>query len=136
MNFCSILRYKKVLIVEDDPRIREIYGFELEDHEVLIDNAENGKLAYQMILNGNYDAVITDVRMPKGNGIELLISLYNAKLRKQPVKIVISGYTDLDKQKAVDLGAYAYFPKPFDFNQLIACLKQAFLEAQNDRKSA
>ena len=62
----------KILVVDDEPDLRELLAdeFEYAGHKPFL--ASNGKEAYDLCTNEEFDAVISDVRMPGGDGIELL----------------------------------------------------------------
>lgn len=107
----------KILVVDDEPDLRDVISsrFELEGCEVTL--AENGKAAIDVMKAKKFDAVVTDVRMPNTNGIELLDAIKDNG--DQAAVILISGFTDLEPQDALDRGAKALLIKPFDLDDII-----------------
>lgn len=108
---------KKILVIEDDNDLREMvvdtlksWGFETEE-------AENGKIGLEKIEKNRYSLVITDIRMPKLDGLSLLKTLKKHN-RKIPV-IVITGYPSLDSAvESLNYGADFYLPKPINMKDL------------------
>ena len=107
----------KILVVDDEPDLRDVISsrFELEGCEVTL--AENGQSAIDAMKAHRFDAVITDVRMPGRNGIELLDAIKDNG--DQTAVILISGFTDLEPEDALNRGAKALLIKPFDLDDII-----------------
>jgi DNA-binding NtrC family response regulator len=107
----------KILVVDDEPDLRDVISsrFELEGCEVTL--AENGQSAIDAMKAKQFDAVVTDVRMPGRNGIELLDAIKDNG--DQTAVILISGFTDLEPQDALNRGAKALLIKPFDLDDII-----------------
>lgn len=103
---------KTLLLVDDEPDLREILRLEFEGAGWHVLEAENGKRAFDIFLENSIDAVITDVRMPGGNGIQLLENI-KSRNKKIPV-LVVTGFTDVLEQEALDKGALSIIKKPFD----------------------
>lgn len=122
----SALKGKKILIVDDEPDLRELLAEEFLHHGCEILEAANGQLALECVLRNKIDVVISDVRMPDMNGTHLL-----EKIRERdPVKphvFLLTGYADIDSKEAIKKGAKALFLKPIDWQKLVAqieeCLK-------------
>lgn len=112
---------KRILIVDDEPMLREVFSEMLAGPGLEIKEASGGDEAFQMLQNETFDLVISDVRMPKGDGISLLSNIKN-KLPNPPAVILCSGFSDLNSQKAKEMGAVELLEKPFDhdvFNDLV-----------------
>ena len=116
----------KILIIEDEPAIRrvlvKILAEEDKSHE--IDEAENGIEAINKIKKVSYDLIISDIKMPKVDGIEVLD--FSKKNTPETPVIMISGHGDLEL--AVDSmkkGAYDYISKPPDLNRLLTTVRNA-----------
>lgn len=116
----------KILIVDDEPWI--VYGIKaLVEWEELgfevIGEAYNGIAALEAILEKKPDAVITDIRMPGLNGIELIEQLNQSGIETKV--ILVSGYAEFEyAHKALNLGAFGYLLKQIDKNSLIAMLQK------------
>jgi CheY-like chemotaxis protein len=117
----SILEKKKILIVDDESMLREILRDVLEYEGALVQEAENGKVAMEIYRRDGFDAVVSDIRMPGGDGLELLGSLRKLDC-STPVVMLITGFSDLSHDAAYNLGADAVLSKPFDVNELLARL--------------
>lgn len=124
----------KVLIADDEPNIREglvhlidwnSYGF------VVAGLAINGLEALEFIQQENPDLLITDIRMPDMDGLELIeqIRTFNDSIRI----IVLSGYdTFYYAQKAIQYGAERYILKPIEEDELIECLEKIRRENEEE----
>lgn len=114
----------KILLVDDERAIRRTLKEILEYEKFEIDEAEDGEIGLEKILNNDYDAVILDVKMPKKDGIEVLEGMREAG-KDIPV-IVLSGHGNIDTAvEAVKKGAFDYIPKPPDLNRLLITLRNA-----------
>lgn len=108
---------KKILVVDDEP---DVVSTLIESLEVLgyrAEGARDGKEALKALKADNFDLVISDIRMPEKNGIDLLrdIKAGNPEL---PV-VIITGYTlAYPPEQAVREGADGYIAKPFRINQI------------------
>lgn len=109
---------KKILLVDDEPLLREcfveiIQGLGCEVHE-----AENGLEALIKIKNVEYDLVVTDIDMPVMNGVEFIQNARQLNY-KMPI-VVISGAARLSKDQLIQYGANKFVEKPIsDYNELI-----------------
>jgi CheY-like chemotaxis protein len=119
----------KILVVDDEPDLREIISsrFQMEGSHVTL--AENGESALKVLAVNDFDAVISDIRMPGGNGIELLEALQamqnNGTAKNLPAIILISGFSDLARKDALARGASALLVKPFDLDDMITAVSDA-----------
>ncbi len=68
---------RKILVVDDEQIIRESLSYVLSKEDYQVDEAENGKAAYEKLLETTYDLVITDLEMPEMKGTELLEKIRN-----------------------------------------------------------
>ena len=106
-----------ILIIEDDQRVSELIkrGLEEEGYEVTV--AYDGELGKKMALQNDYDLIITDIVLPKINGLELCKEVRAAKPSVPIIMLTALGTTD-DKIEGFDAGADDYLVKPFDFREL------------------
>lgn len=107
---------KTVLIVDDEQEIRELLKDEFEYYGAVVLEAANGKIAAEILEKQPSDFVVTDIRMPGGDGIELLRTI-KARTQSIPV-LVMSAFSDISKNEANQLGADAFFSKPFNLEKL------------------
>jgi two-component system response regulator PilR (NtrC family) len=116
---------KRILVVDDEQIIRESLSYVLRKEDYLVDEAENGKLAYKKILESSYDLVITDLEMPEMKGTELLERIRS--LSVQTATIVVTAYGSLETAiAALRSGASDYILKPVEFDELLIKVKKLF----------
>lgn len=114
----------KLLIVDEEKSIRSAMRDMLEFEEYEVDEAQNGTQGLDMIQNDNYDVVLCDIRMPNMEGLEMLSKAGN--LGKHTQFIMLSNLTDADLiDKATQLGAFDFLPKPSDLNRQMVSIKNA-----------
>jgi CheY-like chemotaxis protein len=106
-----------VLVVDDEPVLRELVAFILIDKGFQVLEAESGDAAYQLICKNDFDVVVSDVRMPNGSGVELLTRISNMTKRK-PMVFLVSGYSEISLEEARKLGARDLLNKPVDYDKL------------------
>ncbi len=116
---------KKILLVDDDPVIREVLAALFEGEQYEIEQAENGQVALQKVQDSFYDHIITDLSMPVMGGLELLENLQ--KLGVEAIITVISAHSELSSvSQAFKLGACDFIAKPFGSDQeILLTLRQA-----------
>ncbi len=114
---------KLILIVDDEPEIRELIASGFQSRGFRTAEADNGKNAYERFVSEQADAVVTDVRMPGGDGIELLTRVKT--LRPEVPVFLVTGFCDLATDDALKLGAEALFSKPFSRLKLIEAVIEA-----------
>jgi DNA-binding NtrC family response regulator len=126
---------QKILIVEDEKAIsgvlQSILSDELPDYEFII--AEDGLEGFKQIEKEDFALVVSDIKMPKVSGTELLSQAL--QIKPDTTFVMISGHADIDT--AVDClkaGAYDFISKPIDINRLITSVKNA-LDRRNLQKS-
>lgn len=106
----------KILVVDDEADLCEVFSKILSDEGHQIDVAENGLIALQKLEHADYDLIFLDVLMPRMEGREVLEAI---RKRSQTPVVIISAYLSGDKEKeAMKLGAAACFHKPFDMKQV------------------
>ena len=124
----------KILLVEDEASIRRVLGSILseEDKSYQIEEATNGQEAMDMIDKTDYDLVLCDIKMPKKDGLEVLLE---AKALKPALRIVmISGHGDLETAvQAMKMGAFDYIAKPPDLNRLLTTVRNALTSTPEEK---
>ncbi|WP_406968335.1 two-component regulator propeller domain-containing protein [Flavisericum labens] len=120
----------KILVVEDDFKLRNFIRNILETDYLVIE-AENGEKGYQLILDKNPDFVISDIMMPKLNGVDLLKRIRkNIETSHVPV-ILLTAKTNIEsKLEGLSYGADDYITKPFS----VSYLKVRILNLLEQRK--
>lgn len=112
----------KILVVEDEARMREAIIENLKLEGYLADGAENGEIGLDMIRSGLYDLVLLDINLPRLNGIDVL-SIARKLGINTPV-ILLTALSQLeDKIEGMDSGADDYITKPFEMKELMARIR-------------
>jgi len=115
---------KKVLVVDDEESMRHMLTEMLEEEGYVVQTASDGEEALGKAREDTYDFILSDIRMPKMDGTELLDGL-----RKESIPstvIMMSAYGDVNTAlEAIKRGAYDYIPKPFKSDEILLTLKKA-----------
>ncbi len=101
---------KNVLVVDDEPLMRDMLHSALRRKKMPVDQAENGQEALQLLAKKEYDIVISDMRMPKVSGLELLETIKKKYPTVDVIMLTAYGTID-DAVKAMQLGAYDFVEK-------------------------
>ncbi|MDZ7623419.1 MAG: sigma-54 dependent transcriptional regulator [Ignavibacteriaceae bacterium] len=116
---------ERILVVDDEDIIRESLSFILRKEKYEVEEAANGKIAFEMLKESSYDLVITDLEMPVMKGIELLDEI--RKINLQTNTIVITAYGSMETAiAALRSGASDYILKPVEFDELLIKVKKLF----------
>jgi DNA-binding response OmpR family regulator len=109
----------RILVVEDEGRIRSFLARALVAEGFGVDVAGDGEQGTELALAGSYDLVVLDLLLPGRSGLEMLRELQRAR-PELPV-LVLSARGDLQtKLRSFELGAVDYVPKPFSLDELLA----------------
>lgn len=105
------LKDRNILIVDDEPDIRELLAEEFSFYGAQVHEGENGKWAFEQVLATPIDLIVSDIRMPGGDGVELLKKI--SELEKRPPLLFMTGFADIESHEAYSLGASGFLMKPF-----------------------
>jgi two-component system, NtrC family, nitrogen regulation response regulator NtrX len=114
----------KILLIEDDTKIRSILKEILQDKNHEVDEAGDGQEGFKKLENGIYDLCICDIKMPKMDGLEVLDRTKEAGIATNFVVISAHGNIDIAVE-AVKKGAFDFLQKPFDLGRLEITLRNA-----------
>jgi DNA-binding response OmpR family regulator len=121
----------KILIVEDEPALRELIQRSLEKERYVTETAVDFDSALDKIELYDYDCILLDIMLPGGSGLDVLARL--KELRKKENVIIISAKDSLeDKVLGLELGADDYLPKPFHLAELTARVKSVLRRKHRD----
>ncbi|MCK5595754.1 sigma-54-dependent Fis family transcriptional regulator, partial [bacterium] len=123
-----------ILIVDDELKIRRILQIMLENENYKTEQAKDGIEALEKMEAEDFDLIITDMKMPNMNGIELLEQIQQRN--NAPLVIMMTAYGTIQTAvEAMKKGAYDYILKPFDLEEMKITVdkayKLAFLEREN-----
>ncbi len=129
----------KVLVVDDDQGVRYTLRGILEDAGLEVEEAVDGEDGWAKVQTGHHHLVLTDLRMPKLDGLGLLERI--VALPKPPRVVLITAHgSERTAVTAMKRGAYDYFRKPFEPDELLSVVERAVesvrLSADNERLEA
>lgn len=116
---------KEFLIIDDEATLREILVDEFELLGAVCTGAGDGKEGLELAKSKQFDVIISDIRMPIMDGIEFLENLKKEAPEKYPKVILLSGFADVSRDEALDLGAIDLVEKPWDMDKLIKIIEDA-----------
>jgi DNA-binding NtrC family response regulator len=113
-----------ILIIDDERSIRNTLKEILEFEKHTVSMAENGKRGFEMVENGSFDIIFSDIKMPEMDGIELLAALMERET-ETPV-VMISGHGNIETAvECIKNGAFDFIEKPIDLNRLLVTVRNA-----------
>ncbi len=119
-------RRYRILVVDDEESMREVIGIMLRREGYQVDLASDGAQADQQLLNQDYDLIISDIKMPRMGGMELLGKV--KERTPETLMIMVTAFSSTDEAvEAMKQGAYDYITKPFR-NEEIRLVVQNALE--------
>lgn len=112
---------KKILVVDDEPDIRELIRYNLEIRGYQVEEATDGQEALAKARNNNPSLIILDLMLPKVGGLEICQELKSDYLTKTiPIIMLTALGSEVDKIVGLELGADDYVTKPFSPRELVA----------------
>ena len=112
----------RVLVVEDDAKIRRFLEKALKEAGYTVETAADAASGRHQALSGGADAVVLDLGLPDGDGLEVLKALRAAKLAT-PVLVLTARGGSVERVRGLDAGADDYLEKPFALDELLARLR-------------
>ena len=115
---------RRILVVDDEENIRLVLRTLLRKHGYEVETADSGESALGMVDTFGPDVILTDVRMPKMGGLDLLATL---KAKQHPATVIVmSAFGNVDLAlEAMKAGAYDYVSKPFKPDEIVLALRKA-----------
>lgn len=120
----------KVLVVDDDPRLREALqvGIQLQWEDAEVVTADDGEAGLQRFVEHEPDVVLLDVTMPRISGLEVLRHI--RRVSDVPVIMLSAKGEDIDQVRGLEMGADDYIAKPFGHLALMARIKSVLRRAE------
>ncbi len=125
----------RILLADDDPGVRRVIQFKLKQRGYQVTAVEDGAAALLLLKREEFDLLLTDMKMPGVNGIELLEQARS--ILPELEVILITAYADIHQAvRAIKLGAFDYLPKPFEDDQLFVTIDKAlkFKKLENENR--
>ena len=119
----------RILIIDDERPIRSTLKEILEFEKFQVDDAEDGKVGFELIKKNKYELIFCDIKMPKMDGMEVLEKSISSGI--DTPFIMISGHGNVETAvEAIKKGAYDFIQKPLDLNRILVTLRNA-LDREN-----
>ncbi len=113
-----------VLIIDDECAIRSGISVPLSEAGYLVESCATGRDGLNRALNGNYDLILLDIKLPDIDGMEILKTIHQKQLGTYV--IIMTGFASVQNAvEALKLGAYDYLSKPFSSDELIIVVNKA-----------
>lgn len=122
---------EKILVADDELRMCESLKTLLSNSGYEVETVQDGEEAIRLINENNFDLILADIKMPKVNGVDIL---RKAKSKdRDNLVILMTGYGSLDTAiQAIEEGAYDYFLKPIEFQELERAIKRGLEKRKVD----
>ena len=108
----------KILVVDDDPHIREVISFALEKANMAVSLANDGKQALESFTKSPVDLIVLDINMPEMDGLECCREI--RKTSEVPILFLSSRDDEIDRILGLEIGGDDYVTKPFSPRELVA----------------
>jgi two-component system OmpR family response regulator len=119
-----------ILVVDDDPHIREVISFALEKANMSVTLANDGKQALESYNNSSVDLIVLDINMPEMDGLECCREI--RKSSEVPILFLSSRDDEIDRILGLEIGGDDYVTKPFSPRELVARVKVILKRTQFD----
>jgi len=114
----------KILVVDDESKVREYFSEFLKREGFDVHTAENGEIAINMTRQGLYDVILIDLNMPKVDGMAVLRHLVDHL--QESIGIILTGHATIKNAvEAMKIGAYDYLTKPVKMEEVLMVIKRA-----------
>src|SRR4029079_7749586 len=118
------MRARRVLVVDDEPGIRQSLSGVLEDEGYAVETAASGEECLQALPGGGFELVLLDIWLPGMDGMEVLARIQEIPFDARPVVVVISGHGSVEAAvKATKLGAFDFLEKPLSIDKVTVTVK-------------
>ncbi|UTR09578.1 response regulator transcription factor [Evansella sp. LMS18] len=121
----------KILVVDDEERIRRLLKMYLEREEYEVDDAENGEKALEMALDTDYDLIVLDLMMPGIDGIEVCEEI--RKHKATPIIMLTAKGEEANRVQGFEAGTDDYIVKPFSPREVVLRVKALLRRASSTK---
>ncbi|MCT8138834.1 response regulator transcription factor [Anaerobacillus sp. CMMVII] len=111
----------KILVVDDEERIRRLLKMYLEREDYEVEDAENGEIALHMAVENNYDLILLDIMMPGMDGIEVCQEIRKSKAT--PIIMLTAKGEEANRVQGFEAGTDDYIVKPFSPREVVLRVK-------------
>src|SRR5690625_2546756 len=121
--------HAKILVVDDEDRIRRLLRMYLERENFVIEEAANGQEALDLALDNDYDAILLDIMMPEMDGIEVCEAI--RKEKTTPIIMLTAKGEESNRVQGFEVGADDYIVKPFSPREVVLRVKAVLRRTHN-----
>ena len=120
------MKQRRILVVDDEPGIRQSLSGVLEDEGYAVDASASGEDCLALLPGGGFELVLLDIWLPGLDGMEVLSHIQEMPLPERPEVVVISGHGSIEAAvKATKLGAFDFLEKPLSIERVLVVAKNA-----------
>ena len=135
------MKPRRILVVDDEPDIRQSLSGVLEDEGYAVEAVESGESCLAALPGSDYELVLLDIWLPGIDGMEVLARIQEIPFGDRPVVVMISGHGSIETAvKATKLGAFDFLEKPLSIEKVSVVVKNALehrnLSLENSRLKA
>ena len=112
----------KLLIVDDEVDLCQVLSWDFEDYKMEVTLAYSGNQAIELLKNQQFDILLTDIKMPDGDGVELLEYIHSSAVELKAI-FLMTGYSDYPVDRLKELGMNKLFKKPVDTEEILSEIK-------------
>jgi two-component system, NtrC family, nitrogen regulation response regulator NtrX len=120
------MKQRRVLVVDDEPAIRQSLGGVLEDEGYTVAAVESGESCLAALPGSGFELVLLDIWLPGVDGLEVLARIQEIPFAERPEVVIISGHGSIEAAvKATKLGAFDFLEKPLSVEKVLVVVKNA-----------
>ena len=132
------MKQRRILVVDDEPGIRQSLSGILEDDGYAVEAVESGEACLAALPSAGFELVLLDIWLPGIDGMEVLARIQEIPFGERPVVVVISGHGSIEAAvKATKLGAFDFLEKPLSIQKVTVVVKNGLerrsLSIENSR---
>jgi two-component system nitrogen regulation response regulator NtrX len=120
------MKQRRILVVDDEPGIRQSLGGVLEDEGYCVESVESGETCLAALPGAGFEVVLLDIWLPGMDGMETLARIQEMPFGERPLVVMISGHGSIEAAvKATKLGAFDFLEKPLSIEKVSVVVKNA-----------
>ena len=108
----------KLLLVDDEADLCQVLSWDFEDVGIQVTTAYGGNEAIDLLKGNQFDVVLSDIKMPNGDGVELLEYIHKNRVEIKGV-FLMTGYSDYPVKDLMEMGLNKLFKKPIEVDELL-----------------
>jgi two-component system nitrogen regulation response regulator NtrX len=120
------MKQRRILVVDDEPGIRQSLSGVLEDEGYAVEAVESGEACLAALPGAGFELALLDIWLPGVDGMEVLARIQEIPFSERPVVVMISGHASIETAvKATKLGAFDFLEKPLSIGKVAVVVKNA-----------